>query len=180
MPPSTLPAHKARIIIEHGRLQHRLWTWCVVLSIFGLLLVTLFDWIGPRLWGWTLTPSRERVLMQLDMLALGVLILEMGTQFRFAKNKVVFLKANWLIILALLPLGVMVRALRVFEGLEALRVFQMWGKLGELKVVVPTLELSFLAPVFIPMVGPMRSFWQWSGLGELFELINRMLAKLSR
>jgi len=180
MPPSSLPSAQARVIIEHGRLQHRLWTLCVVLSIFSLLLVTMFELVGPRLWGWTLSHSRERVLMQLDMLALGVLVLEMGTQFRVAKNKILFLKQNWFIILALLPLGVFVRALRVFEGLEALRVFQMFGKIGELQGVVPNLDLPFLTSILAPLAGAVRAFLQWSGLGELFELLTRLIARLSR
>ena len=180
MPPRLLPAQQARVIIENGKWQHRLWTWCVFLSIFSLLLVTLFDLVGPRLWGWTLTPTRMRVLATLDMLSLGVLLLEMGTQFRYAKNKVLFLKHNWFIILALLPLGVLVRALRAFEGLEALRVFQVFGKFGELGVVVPNLDLPFIQPMLAPLAGLVQAISKWTGLGELFELLARILARLSR
>ena len=180
MPHPLLPASQARRIVEHGRLQHRLWTWCVALAIFSLLLVTLFDLVGPRLWGWTLSVSRERVLAQLDLLSLGVLVLELGTQFNAAKNKILFLKQNWLLILALLPLGVLVRALRAFEGLEALRVFQIWGKIGELKVVVPTLDVPFLSPVLEPLAAVLRTVSQWTGLDELLELISRMILRLSR
>lgn len=180
LPHPALPIQQARIIVEHGRRQHRLWTWCVALAIFALLLVTLFDWIGPAFWGWTISPSRARVLAQLDLLALGVLILEMATQFKSAKNKVLFLQKNWLLVLALLPFGALIRAFRVFEGLEAVRVFQMWGKVGELRVVAPNLEIPFLSPILSPFAAAIRSFSQWSGLDELLELVSRLVSSFSR
>jgi len=180
MPHPLLPAAEARAIVEHGKRQHRLWTWCVALAIFALLLVTLFDLVGPRLWGWTLSASRQRVLAQLDLLALGVLLLEMGAQFNVSKNKVLFLRKNWFLILALLPLGVLVRALRAFEGLEALRVFQAFGKLGELNVVAPSLDLPFLSPILEPFASMFGAISRWTGLGELIELVSRLFARLSR
>ncbi len=176
--PSGLDSVSAGRIVSLGRLQHRLWTWAVALSLLALVTVSIFDF-GPMLFGWPPAgAARERLLAQTELTALLVLGVELATQFRAAKNKLLFLRTHWLLILAVLPLGVLLRAFRVLEILSSVRAVQMWGKVGELHEMAPALNVPILNTFVSWGDGIARSVSRWSGMDEFFELLSRLVQKL--
>ncbi len=176
--PSGVDSATARRIVELGRLQHRLWSWTVALSLIALVIVTLLEF-GPLLFGWhALSPARERLVSQVDLSALFVLFLEVFAQFRAAKNKLLFLRTHWLLILAILPLGVLIRASRVLEGLSAIRALQVWGKLDELHAIIPELEIPILVAALVWLEGALSRFARWSGLKDFSELVTSVYARM--
>ncbi|MCL6088739.1 MAG: hypothetical protein M1530_01070 [Candidatus Marsarchaeota archaeon] len=176
--PSGLDSVSAGRIVSLGRLQHRLWTWAVALSLLALVLVSVFDF-GPMFFGWPPTgAARERLLAQTELTALLVLAVELAAQFRAAKNKLLFLRTHWLLILAVLPLGVLLRAFRVLEIFSGVRAVQMWGKMGELHELAPALNVPILNAFVSWGDGITRSVSKWSGLGEFIELLSRLGSKL--
>ncbi|VVB57163.1 Uncharacterised protein [uncultured archaeon] len=176
--PSGLDPAAARRIVELGRLQHRLWSWTVALSLLALVLVTLIEF-GPLLWGWA-PPSagRERVISLVDLTSLLVVFLEVFTQFRAAKNKLLFLRTHWLLILALLPIGALIRASRVLESLNAVRALQVWGKLDELRDLLPELEIPIVVAAVVWLEQAIERFANWSGLKDFSELVSRVYERM--
>jgi hypothetical protein len=75
--------------------------------------------------------------------------LELVQGYRHAKNKILYLKNNWIMILAVLPIGAVVRLGRAFEGLvileeiASLRALQVMTKFKELSWILPSLELPY-------------------------------------
>ena len=179
-PSSALSPEKANRIVILSRIQHRLWTWTVALAILLLLLVAAIE-LAPMI-GWGLQPSasRAQLLEQADLTALVVLVLELAAQYHSARNKALFLRQNWLLILALLPFGVFMRAASLLESARAIRAVQTWGKLDELRVVVPSLEVPLVSPLVVWGENGASMISQWAGWGEFTELLGRISGIFSR
>jgi hypothetical protein len=152
----------------------------VALALALLMIVSFFE-LAP-MFGWGQPPSgaRERLLQQADFTAILVLVLEMAAQFRAARNKALFVRHNWFLILALLPFGVLLRASSLLEGAQAIRVVQAWGKMDELRVVLPSLNVPLFSPLAVWGENAARLFSQWTGWNDFVELLASLSGRLFR
>ncbi len=179
-PSSALPPKTAQRIVALGRIQHRLWSWTVVLALVLLVIVSFFE-LAP-LFGWWPPPTaaRERLLEQADLTALLVLVLEMIAQYRAARNKALFVRHNWFLILALLPFGVLLRASSLLEGARAVRAVQVWGKMDELRLVLPSMDVPLFTPLIVWGENAAHLFTQWTGWNEFVELLANISRRMFR
>lgn len=179
-PTSAISPQAAQRIVSLGRIQHRLWGVTLALALVLLVVVSFFE-LAP-LFGWAPQPSAARasLLEQADLTALLVLVLEMIAQYRSARNKALFLRQNWFLILALLPFGVILRAASLLEGARAVRVVEAWGNVDELRVVLPSLDIPLFSPLVVWGENAARLFSQWSGLNEVVELLAKIPGRLFR
>jgi hypothetical protein len=170
--PSKINPEVARKIFFLSRLQHKLWSITLALAIIALLIVSLLD-LGPVLFGWDpVSHSRERVLAQTEITALGVLFLEVAAQFKAAKNKILFLRTHWLLVLAILPLGVLFRAVRTLEIFSSLRTLQFLGKIDELRQLAPNIPI--FGGIILAGDGVARKISDWLGFREFRELLSHL------
>lgn len=141
-PGPLLPYHESRRILSLRRFQYRLWS--VVLALAILLFFALsFIEIGES-WFHLLPPpsnSHAELMFWADLLAIGIFALEFWALYRQYTNKMLFLRHNWLGILAILPIGLLLRGARVVESIESLRALQLAGKLDEMAVVFPGVSI---------------------------------------
>jgi len=146
MPKSYLSFESTKKILKYKRLQYSLWGVAVALSIFLLLSVATTEILSEFQIFPHPSPEHLKVLEYADMLAIGIILIELGTGFRQAKNKILFLKHNWLAIIAIFPFGAFVRTGRIFEGLyileelSLLRPLQAATKFRELQLLIPAIE----------------------------------------
>jgi len=147
LPPKWMGAEKCREIISLRKLQYRMWGWTVALAILLLLSVTTIEILSDYNVISSPTLVHQDVMRNGDVLAIFIIALELTHGFSRARNKALYLRQNWIAILAILPLGMIVRIGRAFEGLAileeiaSLKTLQMAGKFGELRSVVPALEM---------------------------------------
>ena len=123
-----------------------MWGWAVALSILLLLSITTIELLSDYGAISSPTEAHHELMRNGDVLAIFIIALELAHGFSRAKNKALYLRQNWIAILAILPLGVIVRIGRAFEGfvileeIASLRTLQMAGKFGELRSIIPALE----------------------------------------
>ncbi len=178
-PSNALPPEKAKRIVLLSRIQHRLWTWTVALAIILLLLVAFIELAPSFGFGPHPSSSRAQLLEQADLTALLVLILELAAQYHSARNKAVFVRQNWFLILALLPLGIFLRAASLLEGARAVRAVQAWGKLDEMRVVLPSLDVPLFSPLVVWGENGANLVSKWAGWDEFKELTGRVFGGFS-
>jgi len=149
MPPKWLGVPACKQIVGLKKFQYRLWGWTLALAIILLLSITSLDLLSDFQILPEISQAHHNVMANGDILAIFIISLELAQGFSHAKNKVVYIKENWLAILAILPIGLFVRVARSFEGLilleelANLRAFQVAGKFGELRSILPVLELPY-------------------------------------
>ena len=147
IPKSYLSFESTKKILAYKHLQYSLWGVAVALSIFLLLSVATTEILSE----FQILPhpslAHSQALEYADALAIGIILIELATGFKHAKNKILFLKHNWLAIIAIFPFGLFVRAGRIFEGLyileelALLRPLQVATKFRELQILIPAIEL---------------------------------------
>ena len=124
------------------RLQRRLWdallTACVV--VFFLLAIILlavdFGVISP------LAKSTAELLEFIELFAILVFAIELYSRYRHTPDKKKFLAQNWLAILAILPVGILIRSFRAVEGIGLLRPLQSTFRVAETETIAPLLLMS--------------------------------------
>lgn len=177
LPPSWLSNSQCAKIISLKRSQYKLWGWAVALALLLILSATLielllsFGALGGM--GHAYVANLELA----SMFAIGILGLELASSFWKAKDKIIFIKHNWIIILAILPIGIIARAGKAFEGLalleelSSLRALQAAFKVGELRAILPALELPFGAGTQLASIASnvLKS------LGESYELAQKLM-----
>ncbi|MCX8163415.1 MAG: hypothetical protein N3D10_02560 [Candidatus Micrarchaeota archaeon] len=143
-------------IFYYKKLSYFFWS----LSILAALLTLIFIGLMELLWHFhILKPitSQSYLYSQFvaEVIALGILIVELAAGFIKASNKALFIKQNWLAIVAILPIGLFSRGIRTFELLGLLeelylfRGFQLFGKFTEFeKIVSSSKVLSSFSEVF--------------------------------
>ncbi len=171
-PDGFLSAEQAGRLLSIKRSQARMWSWTLALSIVVFFLISVIS-IGAYLgWGGPLSPRMEAILEQADLMAIAVFALEFSAQYRKAENKALFFKKNWLGILAILPMGLFLRAASVAEGISFVRSLQALVKLEKFELVLPTLEFSKTARVAVPTSLVSNSMlWVQNGLAH-FSVIT--------
>ena len=123
-------------------LQRRLWsallTACVV--VFFLLAVILlavdFGAIPP------LAKRTAELLELAELFAILVFAIELCSRYRSTPDKKKFIMQNWLAILAILPLGIMIRSFRAIEGVGLLRPLQGTFRLAETEAIMPAMLVA--------------------------------------
>ncbi|MFH1306481.1 MAG: hypothetical protein ABIH83_02375 [Candidatus Micrarchaeota archaeon] len=177
-PPNYLSHDICRKIMILKKTQYNLWSWAVALAILLLLTVTSIELLADFDVIPHPSPSHFKILELGNLIAIFIIGIELVSAYRNTKNKIVFLKQNWLVILAILPLGIVLRAGRIFEGLviieefASLRTLQMAGKFGELQSILPVLEIpewlsaEIMATRILRGVRPILAFFSgiWSGI----------------
>ena len=117
--------------------QKRLWQANLVVCIVLFFILSVW-WIGIELGFFAkVSPKTEQIMEMADLMAIGIFFLELYSRFRKSDNKVKFLKANWMEIVVLLPIGLAFRAFRSVESLEAARVIRPLFEIKEMQTVIP-------------------------------------------
>ncbi|MDE1798271.1 MAG: hypothetical protein KGH63_02605, partial [Candidatus Micrarchaeota archaeon] len=140
-PAGFLSFAQARRIVILQKQQHLLWSWAIALSILLVFIISVQELAPTFGLAAPLTERTVSFLEMADLLAMLVIGLELYGQYQRTRNAMLFLRRNWIPILALLPLGLMLRALSAVQSLSALRGLQLAGKLDELSVALPSLSL---------------------------------------
>ncbi len=149
MPPQWLGAKTCNKIMRLKKVQYALWGWTVALAIILLLIVTAFELLIDFGVMTSINHAYHEILQTADIVAIMIIGLELVQGYRHAKNKILYLKNNWIMILAVLPIGAIVRLGRAFEGLvileeiASLRTLQVMTKFRELSWILPSLELPY-------------------------------------
>ncbi|MFH0926996.1 MAG: hypothetical protein V1822_00260 [Candidatus Micrarchaeota archaeon] len=155
LPPRWLRGDKCRKILALRKLQYRLWGWCVALAILLLVSITAIDVASDFNFIPAHSVPYNAALLNGEVFAVFIIVLELSHGFTQAKNKALYLKQNWIAILAILPLGMLLRVARSFEGFAilehfaSLRTLQAATKLGELNWIAPTLEIPYEIEILI-------------------------------
>ncbi len=185
-PKGFLSPVQAKRLLSIKREQARMWSWALALSILTFFLISVIS-IGAYLgWAGPLSPRMEAIIEQADLMAITVFALEFAAQYRKAENKALFFKKNWLGILAILPMGLFMRAASVAEGIGFVRSLQAFVKLEKFELVLPTLQFSKTLRVTVPSTlvsesvlwvqNTLAHFSVFTDFAELaFESVRRIL-----
>lgn len=193
LPPSYIPYKRSKEILMYKKLQHKLWGWAVALAILLMISVTVIELASDFGLIVHISHNHHELLINAELLSILVIGLELYSQFKAAKNKILFLKQNWLVILAILPIGLIFRAGRIFEGVKivesigSIRAFQVAAKADELRAILPVLEIPDELLLSIPSTEKIfergrlffrTSFSSFGGFSEFVSLVSRLLIGL--
>ena len=96
-----------------------LWKPVALLAIFVILISLVLEIFVH------LEPWQEHWLELIDLAAIAVLAIELLVHYCLAKDKKKFFKENWILIIALLPFGQIVRAVKAIKVMG--KTFASWG-----------------------------------------------------
>ncbi len=110
-----VPSPKERHFLENA--------WDVVV-FFGVALVMVIL-VLESFFDLSVYPGLNEGLQALDFIVLGIFLIDLLVIFKHTKSVTLFLKKNWIDIIAVLPLGTVFRAAKV---VRAVRIVKMFSK----------------------------------------------------
>ncbi|MCX6769411.1 MAG: hypothetical protein NT051_01890 [Candidatus Micrarchaeota archaeon] len=117
--------------------QKRLWQLNLVICLVLFFILSVW-WIGIDLGFFAkVSPQTEQMMETVDLIAIGVFLLELYSRFSKSDDKAKFLRANWMELIVLLPIGLAFRALKSVESLGSVRVIRPLFEIKEIQAVVP-------------------------------------------
>ncbi len=158
-------------VAELERRQRRLWNVAIALCIIIFFVLSVW-WIGIEM-GFFATPGPKTVeLMEYaDLAAIFVFAIELYSRYRKTPDKLVFLKKNWLEILVLLPVGVMFRAFKSMESVEAVRSAGLALRVEKEGLVLPELAAAGRAVAHI-IEGAHKWVMHFSVISDFFAMVS--------
>jgi len=124
----------------YERHQRKMWSWAVMGSIilfFALFVIEVGVFAG--LWAQQ-GESAMSISYEAEMIGFVVLAIDVGARFRLATNKWLFVRQNWLEIIALVPFGPILRMGQALEAFGAMRILGTAAKGEELLPIIPGLH----------------------------------------
>ncbi len=181
-PPGFMSYAQARRIFILRRQQHLLWSWAIALAILLVFIISVSELMPTFGLAPALPPRTADLLEGADLIAFLVIGLELYGHYRLTANKMLFLRQNALAILAMLPIGLLARAMLAVQSLGALRGIQAAGKFDELSILLPSLNLRALE-VFPGLLSGLTLqlhsiATRLGGVSEFLEMVAESLGRL--
>ncbi|MEM4235555.1 MAG: hypothetical protein QXV44_00705 [Candidatus Anstonellaceae archaeon] len=130
-------------IVFYNKLSYFFWSLSILAALLTLIFIGFYELFSHIYIIKPLSsPSYLYSQFIAEVIAILILFVELAGRFINASNKALFIKQNWLAIIAILPIGLFARGLRTFELLGILeelyifRGFQIIGKLSELDKII--------------------------------------------
>jgi hypothetical protein len=124
------------------RSQRALWNINMAICIMLFFFLAIF-WLAAE-FGAIPRPSPRaiEVLEAAELCAIAVFAIELYSRYNQTPDKKKFLAQNWLAIIAILPIGILVRAARAFQAVGLLRPVEGALRLAEADILVPAVAVS--------------------------------------
>jgi len=158
-------------IAELEKSQRRLWNIALVLCIIIFFVLSIW-WIGIELGAFARPGRQAEELMEMaDLAAIFVFAIEFYSRYRKTPDKLVFLKKNWLGIIAILPIGMFFRLFRGLEGAGAFRSAELALKVEREGMVLPELAIAGRAVAHV-LEGTQKWLMHFSVVSDFFALAS--------
>lgn len=152
-------------------MQRRLWKASIAICIILFFFLAIF-WLAVEV---RLFPAPdERTIFVLEFAeacAILIFALELYSIYRQTPDKKKFLAQHWLAIIAILPIGIMVRAARMFQSVGAFRALEAPLGLAKADLLVPAISVS---------ARPAFALQKWLANFQIFRDFFALAGKLAK
>jgi len=162
---------------SHGAssLQRRLWGVNIAICVIIFFALALY-WLAVEVKAFPEPGARTVEILEFaEICAITVFAIELYSRYRKTPDKRQSLAQNWLAIIAILPLGIIFRATRVFESVALLRPLA-----GELRLA----EAEFFMPAIAVSSRPLLALHRWLAnykvFADFFSLASAWARRLIR
>jgi len=170
---------KAKKIIAYCRFKYILWNMLVFLAIFSLGIISLNEaLVYLKIFQPPKSLLYYKAQFYCELIAIGILTVDIANEFVRAKNKAVFVKKNWLMIFIILPAGIFSKALlafRIFPSFLNTYLIEQTEFFLRLEKIYQGLEKLIQRSQFLrSFVGEILIFYNliFEKLAELFKILK--------
>ena len=157
------------------RLQRSLWGINVAICILLFFFLAVF-WLAAEFGVFPQPDARTAgVLEAAELCAISVFAIELYSRYRQTPDKKKFLAQNWLAIIAILPIGILVRAARAFQAVGVLKPVEGAFRLAEADYLVPAVAVSGRSALAVQ-----KWLSSFQVFRDFFSLVGGMAAKARR
>jgi hypothetical protein len=160
---------------EFIRRQRALWNMNVAICILLFFFLAVF-WLAAEFGAIPQPDARTAgVLEAAELCAIAVFAIELYSRYRQTADKRKFLAQNWLAIIAILPIGIIIRAARAFEVVGLLRPVAGTLRLAEADFLMPAVAVSSRSALAVH-----RWLSHFQVFADFFSLVGGVAARARR